>query len=72
MPHMNGFEFLSYCRQDARLSQIPTIMLTTRSGAKHKQLALALGAKAYTTKPHGERELLDAVTNLLGVTTAMV
>jgi two-component system, chemotaxis family, sensor histidine kinase and response regulator PixL len=65
MPYMNGFEFLSYCRQDARLSQIPTIMLTTRSGAKHRQLALALGAKAYTTKPHADRELLTAVENML-------
>jgi two-component system, chemotaxis family, sensor histidine kinase and response regulator PixL len=65
MPYMNGFEFLSYCRQDARLSQIPTIMLTTRSGAKHRQLALALGAKAYTTKPHSDHELLTAVENML-------
>jgi two-component system, chemotaxis family, sensor histidine kinase and response regulator PixL len=65
MPYMNGFEFLSYCRQDARLSKIPTIMLTTRSGAKHRQLALALGAKAYTTKPHSDHELLTAVENML-------
>ncbi len=65
MPYMNGFEFLSYCRQDARLSRIPTIMLTTRSGAKHRQLALALGAKAYTTKPHADQELLAAVENIL-------
>ncbi len=65
MPYMNGFEFLSYCRQDARLSQIPTIMLTTRSGTKHRQLALALGAKAYTTKPHADQELLTAVENML-------
>jgi two-component system, chemotaxis family, sensor histidine kinase and response regulator PixL len=65
MPYMNGFEFLSYCRQDARLSQIPTIMLTTRSGAKHRQLALALGARAYTTKPHADQELLTAVENML-------
>jgi two-component system, chemotaxis family, sensor histidine kinase and response regulator PixL len=71
MPYMNGFEFLSYCRQDARLSQIPTIMLTTRSGAKHRQLALALGAKAYTTKPHGDQELLTAVENMLR-STALV
>ncbi len=65
MPYMNGFEFLSYCRQDARLSQIPTIMLTTRSGAKHRQLAIALGARAYTTKPHADQELLAAVENVL-------
>jgi two-component system, chemotaxis family, sensor histidine kinase and response regulator PixL len=72
MPYMNGFEFLSYCRQDARLSQIPTIMLTTRSGAKHRQLALALGAKAYTTKPHSDKELLAAVEKQLGANLATV
>ncbi len=65
MPYMNGFEFLSYCRQDARLSKIPTIMLTTRSGNKHRQLAIALGARAYTTKPHADQELLAAVENIL-------
>jgi two-component system, chemotaxis family, sensor histidine kinase and response regulator PixL len=69
MPFMNGFEFLSYCRQDARLSQIPTIMLTTRSGAKHRQLAIALGAKAYTTKPHADKELLEAVEKQLNART---
>jgi two-component system, chemotaxis family, sensor histidine kinase and response regulator PixL len=72
MPYMNGFEFLSYCRQDARLSQIPTIMLTTRSGAKHRQLALALGAKAYTTKPHSDQELLAAVEKQLAANLAPV
>ncbi len=65
MPYMNGFEFLSYCRQDARLSRIPTIMLTTRSGTKHRQLAIALGAKAYTTKPHADQELLTVVEDIL-------
>ncbi len=72
MPYMNGFEFLSYCRQDARLAQIPTIMLTTRSGAKHRQLAIALGAKAYTTKPHSDRELLAAVEQQLNANLATV
>ncbi|WP_257235822.1 hybrid sensor histidine kinase/response regulator [Nostoc sp. 'Peltigera malacea cyanobiont' DB3992] len=50
MPQMNGFEFLEHRRQDERLSGIPVVMLTTRSGQKHRQLALALGAKAYMTK----------------------
>ena len=34
MPQMNGFEFLSYCRQDPKFSQIPIVMLTTRGGPK--------------------------------------
>jgi two-component system, chemotaxis family, sensor histidine kinase and response regulator PixL len=64
MPQMNGFEFLSYCRQDPKFAQIPIIMLTTRGGQKHRQLAMTLGAKDYLTKPQSERELLDIVAKL--------
>jgi two-component system, chemotaxis family, sensor histidine kinase and response regulator PixL len=64
MPQMNGFEFLSYCRQDAKLAQIPIVMLTTRGGQKHRQLAMTLGAKDYLTKPQSERELLDIIAKL--------
>jgi chemotaxis protein histidine kinase CheA/ActR/RegA family two-component response regulator len=64
MPQMNGFEFLSHCRQDAKFSQIPIVMLTTRGGQKHRQLAMTLGAKDYLTKPQSERELLDIIAKL--------
>ncbi len=64
MPQMNGFEFLSHCRQDPKLSQIPIVMLTTRGGQKHRQLAMTLGAKGYLTKPQSEQELLDLVNKL--------
>jgi two-component system, chemotaxis family, sensor histidine kinase and response regulator PixL len=64
MPQMNGFEFLSHCRQDPKLAQIPIVMLTTRGGQKHRQLAMTLGAKDYLTKPQSERELLDIVAKL--------
>ncbi len=64
MPQMNGFEFLSHCRQDAKLSQIPIHMLTTRGGQKHRQLAMTLGAKGYLTKPQSEKDLLEIVAKL--------
>ncbi len=64
MPQMNGFEFLSHCRQDPKLSQIPIVMLTTRGGQKHRQLAMTLGAKDYLTKPQSEKELLDIIAKL--------
>jgi two-component system, chemotaxis family, sensor histidine kinase and response regulator PixL len=64
MPQMNGFEFLSYCRQDPKLSQIPIVMLTTRGGQKHRDLAMTLGAKDYLTKPQSDRDLLDIIAKL--------
>ncbi|MEH2136610.1 hybrid sensor histidine kinase/response regulator [Nostoc sp.] len=65
MPQMNGFEFLEHRRQDERLSGVPVVMLTTRSGQKHRQLALALGAKAYLTKPYSEQNFLATIAELV-------
>lgn len=64
MPNMNGFEFLSYRRQDAQISKIPIIMLTSRSNDKHRWLAMQLGATDYFTKPYLEQELLTAIRTL--------
>jgi chemosensory pili system protein ChpA (sensor histidine kinase/response regulator) len=40
-------------------------MLTSRSGDKHRQLALTLGAAAYFSKPYNERELLTTLRQLI-------
>ena len=72
MPHMNGFEFLTHWRQDSRFSHIPVMMLTSRSGEKHRHLALALGAKSYFTKPYSQQELLENITKILDQTQNLV
>lgn len=69
MPNMNGFEFLSYRRQDPQISKIPIIMLTSRSNEKHRWLAMQLGATTYFTKPYLEQELLAAINKLLNTHT---
>lgn len=66
MPRMNGFEFLQTYRQDPDLQQVPVIILTSRSGEKHRQTALDLGATDYMTKPYNDRELLDKINQFLG------
>lgn len=65
MPRMNGFEFLNQCRQHPDLSSIPVVMLTSRSGAKYRQIASELGAAGYLTKPYSEQELLVTVSGVL-------
>ncbi len=65
MPVMNGFEFLSYCQKSSKFSHIPIAMVTTRSGQKHRQLALSLGAKSYITKPASDRQLVEVISELL-------
>ena len=65
MPRMNGFEFLKYRGQDPALAEIPVIILTSRSGEKHRLIAIELGATAYMTKPYLEQQLLATVAGLL-------
>ncbi len=65
MPIMNGFEFLGMRRRDSALSKIPTFMLTSRSGAKHRNLAVQLGADGYFTKPYVEQEFVQEVKKIL-------
>jgi chemotaxis family two-component system sensor histidine kinase/response regulator PixL len=68
MPNMNGFEFLNYRRQDPKLSNIPIVMLTSRSNEKHRWLAMQLGAAAYFTKPYLEQEILTALKKIIDST----
>ena len=65
MPRMNGFEFLKYRQQDPALANIPTVILTSRSGEKHRLIATELGATDYITKPFLEHHLLATVRNVL-------
>ncbi|NJK54907.1 MAG: response regulator [Pleurocapsa sp. SU_5_0] len=65
MPVMNGFEFLGMRRRDSTLAQVPTFMLTSRSGAKHRNLAKQLGADGYFIKPYVEQDFIQEVKKIL-------
>ncbi|BAY09551.1 hybrid sensor histidine kinase/response regulator [Calothrix sp. NIES-2098] len=65
MPRMNGFELLSHVRQNQNFAGIPIVILTSRSAEKHRQLAEALGATAYLTKPYLEDKLISIVAELI-------
>ncbi len=65
MPVMNGFEFLTHRRQDPALMEVPVVMLTSRGGEKHRQLALQLGATDYFTKPFIEQQFLLSLKDVL-------
>ncbi|BAZ07352.1 hybrid sensor histidine kinase/response regulator [Calothrix sp. NIES-3974] len=64
MPRMNGFELLSHVRQNPSIKDKPIVILTSRSAEKHRQLASALGATAYLTKPYLEHEFLATVEGI--------
>ena len=65
MPRMDGYQLAEYVRGDARLRRVPIIMITSRSGQKHRDRAMKAGANAYLTKPYREPELIETVNRLL-------
>ncbi len=65
MPNMNGFEFLGVRRRDTLMKEVPVIMLTSRSGNKHRNLATQLGADGYFTKPYVEQEFIKELNKIL-------
>ena len=67
MPRMDGYELTSRVRSEARLKEIPIIMITSRAGDKHRDKAFALGVNEYMTKPYQEDELFGKISSLLPV-----
>ena len=43
MPRMDGFELATHMRNDGELKHVPIIMITSRTGDKHRQRAQAIG-----------------------------
>ena len=68
MPRMDGFEVATRIRHTSRLEQLPIIMITSRTGDKHRERALSLGVNRYMGKPFQESELLETIVELGGIT----
>ena len=65
MPRLDGFGFLSRVRAEKQHKALPIIMLTSRSGDKHRRLAMSLGATDYFGKPFKENLLLSTLEELI-------
>ena len=65
MPRMDGFEVASIVRHDSRLQHVPIIMITSRTGDKHRNRAFSIGVNEYLGKPFQEDILLSNIEKLL-------
>ncbi len=65
MPRMDGFELAGYVRDDNRLAQVPIMMITSRSGDKHREHARQLGVDRYLIKPYQELNMVRNVFEML-------
>ncbi len=69
MPRMDGFEVAKNIRTSSRLKHIPIIMITSRTGEKHRERALSLGVNEYMGKPYQEEILLNNIERFIGKPT---
>jgi chemosensory pili system protein ChpA (sensor histidine kinase/response regulator) len=65
MPRMDGYELATHMKADRRLRNVPIIMITSRSGDKHRQRALNIGVERYLGKPYQEADLLVQIRQVL-------
>ncbi|ODT95983.1 MAG: hybrid sensor histidine kinase/response regulator [Rhodanobacter sp. SCN 67-45] len=65
MPRMDGYELATHMKADPRLRDVPIIMITSRSGDKHRQRAFDIGVDRYLGKPYQEAELLLQIAEVL-------
>ena len=61
MPRMDGFDLVRNIRADARLRELPVIMITSRIAQKHREYAAELGVDHYLGKPYAEEDLLALI-----------
>jgi chemosensory pili system protein ChpA (sensor histidine kinase/response regulator) len=66
MPKLNGYEVIQGLRSRAQTQQTPIIVMTTRAGDKHRQMALSIGASSYIAKPVEERALIQEIERWIG------
>ncbi len=66
MPRMDGYELATHMRNDERFQKIPIIMITSRTGEKHRNRAMEIGVNKYLGKPYQETEFLENIQELVG------
>ncbi|HWR95100.1 MAG TPA: hybrid sensor histidine kinase/response regulator [Arenimonas sp.] len=64
MPRMDGYEVAQNMKADSRLQNVPIMMITSRTGEKHRQRAFELGVERYLGKPYQEFELMRQVNEI--------
>lgn len=61
MPRMDGFDLARNLRADPRFASLPIIMISSRTGDKHRGIAQSIGVNHFLGKPYDEDSLLHLI-----------
>ncbi|MDO6462256.1 Hpt domain-containing protein [Granulosicoccaceae sp. 1_MG-2023] len=61
MPHMDGFELVGLIRDDAQLHDVPVVVISSRTGEKHRARLAQAGIQGFLGKPYRESELISTL-----------
>jgi len=65
MPRMDGYELATHIKNQDNLKNIPIIMITSRTGDKHRERAMKIGVDRYLGKPYQEADLMKNIHEIL-------
>jgi DNA-binding response OmpR family regulator len=66
LPRLNGFEVLKTIRADAKLKDLPVIVLTAKGQTQDRRTAEELGIDEFMTKPFSNRDVVATVRRVTG------
>lgn len=67
MPHLSGLDVLAAMKADARLHDLPSIILTAAGQEQQHHRAVELGASEFLTKPFSPKKLYARAAELVGI-----
>ncbi len=66
MPVMNGVEMITQMNNDASLSKIPVVVISTEGSATRIEELRAMGVQAYVRKPFTPEGVRDTLKEVMG------
>ncbi len=67
MPRLDGYQTCAIIKRNARFSNVPVVMLSSKDGVFDKARGRMAGAQDYLTKPFSKEQLLQAVQQFAAV-----
>ena len=71
MPNMNGFDFIANMRRLPSMAEVPTVVVSSRDGEKHRAEARRVGANDFMAKGSNSAEGMQALIQRYLDTPAM-